>query len=485
MRPPQGRRSRASFAYAEATHDIWRFGPDTDTSETTLRSTLRLAVTLAAAQATFGVFWLAANSVPVRTAEPITLRMPHSVIPGQQITVSGNNYAQCLYYPVPGAYPSASGDLGYYPSDGPDYAPSGSSTPPGPQPKGQVRAVLDGTAIGDPVTPASSGHISITFRLPRDLVPGRHVLATQCERSDGTPVGPLITKVPFRIPWPSLQPVPAAAPPGGTVSVTGQGFWLCRYRPGAAPPAQAIVRLLWQGRLIARARGVRFRSTVTVPRVPPGRYPVAAECADRPPGVRPGPVAHAELWVHVQVHPGGGGHRGAGHHGHGASGPSGGHPHHQGHAQTPPGDQYQPRSGTQGHQPSMPTSTARPASPRPHSTAGSGGPGPVTHVSRLPLHLLAWTVGGSAAGLILLLILAFWTPLGRSITALCSRKKGRSAGRMAPAARPGVAFRGRDDSVPTLPLHHGRGAGSLTIGIRARPDSGGWEVSREALAHDC
>ena len=71
---------------------MWRIAPYADTSETTLRSTLRLVMTLAAAPAVFGAFWLAANSVPVRAPEPTTLRMSHSIIPGQRVTVSGNNH---------------------------------------------------------------------------------------------------------------------------------------------------------------------------------------------------------------------------------------------------------------------------------------------------------------------------------------------------------------------------------------------------------
>ena len=93
-------------------------------------------------------------------------------------------------------------------------------------------------------------------------------------------------------------------------------------------------------------------------------------------------------------------------------------------------------------------------------------------------------VGGSAAGLTLLvvLVLAFGAPLARSLAFLVSRVKRRGPGPILPVAKPGVAFRGRDDSVPTLPLHHGRGEGSLTIGIRARADSRGWEVPKEALS---
>jgi len=451
---------------------MWRIAPYADTSETTLRSTLRLVMTLAAAPAVFGAFWLAANSVPVRAPEPTTLRMSHSIIPGQRVTVSGNNYTQCLYGVAPGPYPSASGGLGDIASGGPVAGPSGSSAPVGPALRGRVRVLLDGTGIGDPVTPTNSGRISVTIKLPDDLLPGRHVLATQCERADGIPVGPLVKQVPFRIPWPSLQPSPGDAPPGGRLTLIGRGFWLCRYRPGGGPAARGQVRLMWPGRLLAQVQGAAFRGKVTVPQVPTGWYTVTAGCVHRPPGERPGPLAHAVLHVHGAAR-----HGGRRRHGPGAAGPSGSSPRHQ----VTYGDHGGSGPRAYGHQLMPSPSRAQPAGAAPITSPAVAGRKP--DASGPPLHLLAWVVGGSVAGLALLvLVLACWAPLARSLAVLFSRVTGRGPGLIHLVAKPGVAFRGRDDSVPTLPLHHGRGEGSFTIGIRARPEPGGWEVPTEALS---
>jgi len=453
------------------------------------RSALSLTAKVAAVPAAAGVFWLAASSVSSYTPGSPTLNVSSVGIPGQPITISGNNYLRCVYEPAPSADSSA--------GPGPDYSelpdpgssasgPSGDSAdaadvvghsrgqhpllsdPSGPGdglPSGWVVALLDGQSIGRPVEPDDSGHVSITVRLPATLAIGWHTVATRCAQADGTPVGGIIQHARFRVPAPSLAASPGQARRGGQVLITGRYFWPCA-RPGRAGPVP--VRLRWHGRPLARAHGIQFSEPVTVPRVHPGPYLVTAECVHPRSAGLAGPLARTIL----QVLPG--------------------RPQHRNRHRPPPVSATPTPTKSQRSVVIAPTSGSSPTvsptrtgSPSPTTSLAAHSSPPPRHPRRLASTLAAWITAGSIAGLLvlLLLLLVFGVPQLRAFGPGFRRSDHPAARRwwLPLAAKPKARFDGRDDAAPAVRARPGPGGLTLSITIRTRPDPRGWTGHTEAI----
>lgn len=66
-----------------------------------MSSLVRLITTLATLLATAVTVWLGGRSDQAPSLGPVTLTAPRTAFAGQEITVSGHNYWQCLYGPPP------------------------------------------------------------------------------------------------------------------------------------------------------------------------------------------------------------------------------------------------------------------------------------------------------------------------------------------------------------------------------------------------